>query len=158
MKIIEDTRQQAGQHEIKKAYFQTHNIKVHRCKLPVGDYALFPTVSIDTKKNMQEIAANIGGSEHVRFREECKLAKEFDCQLIILVENTEHIRSIEDVEHWKNPRLKKYPRAINGERLAKAMRTMSERYGVQFLFCDPADSGSIIERILINEHSTIHKD
>lgn len=156
LRIIEDSRQQIGQHEHKNNYFSHKNIKVCRCKLPVGDYALFPTVSIDTKKNMAEIAANIGGAEHVRFREECKLAKEFGCKLIILVENTEHIRSIEDVATWKNPRARYDKRSITGARLSKAMKTMSERYDVEFMFCDPADAGSIIEGILTDERN-IHE-
>lgn len=156
LRIIEDTRQQIGQHDIKAKYFDDVGVMVHRCKLPVGDYALFPTVSVDTKKNMAEIAANIGGKEHGRFREECKLAKAFGCRLIILVENEDGIRSIDDVTRWVNPRLKRDRRSITGERLAKAMRTMSDRYGVQFMFCHPIEAGAIIERILTN--ATIHED
>lgn len=146
--VVEDSRQKPGQHDIKAEYFANNNVMVHRCKLPVGDYALFPTVSVDTKKNIEEIAANIGGKEHARFREECKLAKAYGCKLIILVENTEGVRSIEDVGRWINPRAKFDKRSITGQRLAKAMQTMTERYGVQFMFCHPFESGAIIEKIL----------
>lgn len=142
MFIIEDTRNKVGEHVAKNEYFSNNGVLVHRCKLPVGDYALFPTVSIDTKKNIEEVAGNIGGKEHARFREECKLAQAFGCRLIILVENDNGVKNIDDLAGWVNPRIKYDSRSITGERLAKAMRTMSERYGVQFMFAPPPNRGS----------------
>jgi len=99
---------------------------------------------------MAEIAQNIGGStaEHNRFREECKLAQEYGCKLVFLIENEEGIRSIEDVGAWKNPRRFVSPKAIDGVRLSKAMATMQERYGCEFRFCSPEDAGRIIVEIL----------
>ena len=85
--IIEDTRQKPGKHDLKQQYFQSHGVKVIRSKLPFGDYALPPSVSIDTKQDMEEIAMNICGKEHRRFISECKAAKAAGCQLVILVEN-----------------------------------------------------------------------
>lgn len=158
MNIIEDTRQQEGKHELKNDYFKCSSIKVVRCKLPVGDYALFPKVSIDTKKDMDEIAANISGAQHVRFREECKLAQSMGCKLIILVENMLGIKSIEDVERWENPRRLRNPKSIDGARLRKAMNTMNERYGVEFMFCEPSEAGQIIERILSGYEETERAD
>ena len=61
MYLVEDTRQQSGKHDLKHSYFTSHNIGVVRSKLPFGDYAPVPPVSIDTKANMDEIAANICG-------------------------------------------------------------------------------------------------
>jgi hypothetical protein len=37
---------------------------------------------------------------------------------------------------------------VQGPRLQKAMETISERYGVTFLFCDPSEAGATIERII----------
>ena len=37
---------------------------------------------------------------------------------------------------------------IPGDQLAKAMLIMQERYGIQFRFCDPEDSGRIIKELL----------
>ena len=146
MYLQEDTRQQAGKHELKHSAWEAHGVHVVRCALPVGDYALFPPVSVDTKNSMAEIAQNIGGSEaeHKRFRNELILAQENGCHLYVLVENDEGIRTVEDVRSWVNPRLIYSPKAITGERLAKAMLTMQERYGVTFLFCAPEKAAATI--------------
>jgi len=150
MYIQEDTRQQAGKHDIKHAYFDDNKIGVVRCKLPFGDYAPVPPVSIDTKANIDEIAANICGKEHKRFINECKAARDAGCQLIILVENDVGISDLEEVHKWINPRVIYSPNCVQGPRLQKAMETISDRYGVQFLFCAPAESGKQITEILSN--------
>lgn len=146
--IIEDTRQQAGKHNIKHAYFDENDVGVVRCKLPFGDYAPVPPVSIDTKKDMEEIAGNICGSEHKRFIRECKAAKAAGCKLIILVENTLGITDLSQVHTWLNPRSCYSSKCVQGPRLQKAMETISERYGVTFWFCSPEDSAEIIVRTL----------
>ena len=154
MHIIEDSRQQAGKHELKHSWWTINGDSILRCKLPFGDYALPPAAAVDTKESMNEIAGNIGGSaqEHKRFREELKLAKEYGCRLYVLVENDDGIRCLEDVENWENPRLKYSRDAITGQRLFKAMRTMQERYGVTFLFCRPEESAQTINEILGGKH------
>lgn len=148
MTILEDTRQQVGKHLKKHEFFQAANIAVCRCKVPWGDYAPVPPVSIDTKASMDEIAGNIGGKEHSRFIRECKAAKAAGCKLIILVENTLGITDISQVHKWINPRAVYSPNCIQGPRLQKAMETISERYGVEFLFCAPEESGKIIMGVL----------
>lgn len=150
MVIIEDTRQQKGKHELKHGYFGNNGVSVLRSKLPFGDYALPPHLVIDTKENMSEIAGNMCGTtkEHVRFREECKLARDCGCKLIILIENLDGITCIEDVRSWINPRSEFSRTACTGERLAKSMFTMSNRYGVTFLFCRPEESAKIIMELL----------
>ena len=149
MVILEDTRQQADKHQIKHSCFASEGVELYRCKLPFGDYALWGSLlAIDTKANVEEIAQNIGGKEHARFREECKLAKHLGGRLIILVENEHGYKCIDDVERWVNPNIRKTARSIEGPRLAKAMRTMSERYGVQFMFCAPEEAGQIIIKLL----------
>ena len=150
MYLIEDTRNQIGKHEIKHAAFAAAGDKLLRCKLPVGDYALFPRIAVDTKADMQEIAQNIGGTkaEHNRFREELKLAREYGCQLIILVENEDGIEELAQVQYWDNPRRAFSERAIQGPQLMKAMQTMQERYGVIFLFCRPSEAAGTIKDLL----------
>lgn len=148
MTILEDTRQQAGKHEIKHNFFQASSVDVVRCKVPWGDYAPVPPVAVDTKANLDEIAANIGGREHKRFIDECKAARAAGCRLIILVENTMGITDISQVHTWVNPRAIYSPNCIQGPRLQKAMETISERYSVKFLFCSPEESGKIIMKIL----------
>ena len=157
MILIEDTRQQKGKHELKHQAFQEMGVELISNMLPFGDYALPPTVSVDTKRNMSEIANNIGGKreEHERFKRECIKAREAGCQLIILTENKDGIKCLSDVHKWINPDLVYRPKAITGERLEKAMRTMSERYGVRFEFCDPSESAVRIMELLDERESIL---
>jgi len=150
MYIQEDSRQQAGKHEIKHEAFKAGGHQLVRSKVLIGDYCRPPEVAIDTKANMAEIAQNIGGggAEHQRFINELKLAKQIGCELYVLIENEERINTIEDVRRWHNPRLEYSPKAITGERLAKAMHTIQERYGCTFMFCSPDESAEIIIDLL----------
>ena len=98
------------------------------------------------------------------FHRGLKRAENGDVRLYVLVENRDGIQSIDDLKKWKNPRLKmqkwitapsgtkrkvlKYPSAMSGETLAKACRTMEERYGVTFLFTTPEGAGPKILELL----------
>lgn len=148
MVIIEDTRQQTGKHDIKHSWFVSHGISLVRCKLPWGDYAIAPKITIDTKRDMDEIAGNICGKEHKRFINECKSARDAGCKLIILVENELGITDISQVCMWENPRSIYSDNCVQGARLQKAMITIQERYGVTFLFCSPEDSAQKITELL----------
>ena len=148
--LLEDSRQQKNKHVVKNDWWSAHGDRVCRCALPVGDYALFPTVAVDTKASMAEIAQNIGGSskEHARFRNELIKARSFGCKLYVLIENEDGIRNTQEVAYWENPRLAECPVAITGERLSKAMVTMERKYGVTFLFCKPTEAAETINRLL----------
>lgn len=148
MVIIEDTRQQAGKHTTKHTWFAEHDVELVRSKLPFGDYALVPSIAIDTKKDMDEIAANICGKAHTRFINECKAAKAAGCTLVFLIENTVGIEDISQVHKWINPRVIYSNQCVQGDRLQKAMETITERYGVRFLFCKPEESAQKITEIL----------
>ena len=153
MWIIEDTRQQEDKHNIKHKWFENNDISLIRCKLPFGDYANPPRVAVDTKKGLAEIANNICGakSEHQRFKRECVNARDAGCKLVFLIENDDGISDINQVHLWKNPRTPFNPNCVQGSRLEKAMKTMSERYGCIFLFCTYAETGKKIMEIL-NEY------
>ena len=157
MHIQEDSRQQAGKHDIKHAFFSGHGIGVVRCKLPFGDYAPVPPVSVDTKANMDEIAGNICGKEHKRFINECKAARDAGCKLIFLVENDLGISDISEVHTWINPRVVYSPKCVQGPQLQKAMETISERYGVRFEFCTPEEAGQKIVELINNEVFQVSK-
>ena len=193
MLIIEDKGQQVGKHEMKHRWFDCHEVEILQAPLPVGDYVLANDkvldviqrktrrnlelkkmdflgsykIAVDTKRDMQEIAGNICGRQHARFRDECILALNNGIRLYILVENEDEIRSLADVSDWQNPRLKRYedvrhmhsigrwqsialPKAkpTSGETLMKAMQTMREKYGVEFLFCRPEEAGKKIVELL----------
>lgn len=150
MYLIEDTRNKIGKHDVKHQSFSDLGVELYRSSLPFGDYALPPKISVDTKKDMNEIAGNICGSskEHQRFKRECINARDVGCKLYILIENKCGIQSINDVHTWVNPRCIFDPNCVQGERLEKAMKTMSERYGCKFVFCAPEQSAETILKIL----------
>ena len=65
------------------------------------------------------------------------------------------VRSVDDLFSWVNPRLfiwkggkQKYPAATKGAVLAKCCLTMSEKYGCEFQFCQPEESGARIIQLL----------
>lgn len=167
MTIIEDTRQQADKHKIENAQLEKLGVKLLRSKLPVGDYANIKNLSIviDSKKDLQECVGNICGKEHDRFRRECQLAQEHGIKLIILVEHGWGVKNLDDVSLWQNPRIDAFMRKVKsmqrkclptsgmrppttGQTLAKAMKTMQEKYGVEFQFCSRGDAGKKIVEIL----------
>ena len=146
--LIEDTRQQAKKHELKRAYFANHGINVIRSKLPVGDYALLTDLStiIDTKKDLQEVIGNVT-TGHKAFVSECEIAKQAGIRLIILIEQDD-ITCMNDVYQWYNPRLRFSSKATTGRTLGKIMHGMQVRHGVEWMFCKRAETGKRILELL----------
>jgi ribosome-associated protein len=123
--------------------------------------------SVDTKKDLQEIIGNVCGEQHERFRDECILAQNNGIKLYILVENADGVKSLDDLAAWENPRrrmakwvttpngerrrVRKYPNATKGSTLAKAMKTMQDKYGVIFCFCSPEDAGEAVFSLLTKQ-------
>lgn len=124
-------------------------VKTIVSKLYVGDYQNFdnPRVVIDRKKDLQELCGNVA-QQHDRFRRELLRAQEAGIRVIILCEHGGEIRSLDDVMAWQNPRLKKSPKALTGEKLFKILTTLRRRYGVSFEFCDKTETGRKIVRLL----------
>ena len=157
MFIVEDTRNKPGKHDIKSDYFKEKGIGVIRSKLAYGDYALMPERAVDTKQDIYELAYDID-SDHKRFKAELIGARDAGCKLYILVENEEGVDSLSTLNEWQEPmyhfEMRKTKsgnprtRRIEGSRLAKACKTMSERYGATFLFCATDHAGHFIERLL----------
>lgn len=193
MIVIEDKGQVEGRHNLKRLYFEQNSIYWLRLPLPVGDYILandkvLDVISrkqkrgtevkkmdflgtykacVDTKKDIQEIIGNICGRQHGRFRDECILAQNNGIKLIVLIENEDGVKSIDNLFCWSNPRIHRYnkiaymhnlgkwlsiplPKAkpTSGETLAKAMLTMEKKYGVEFQFCTPEEAGRKIIELL----------
>ena len=117
---------------------------------------------------------------HGFFHRGLKRAQNSGIRLIVLVDNAEGVKSIDDLFRWHNPRLdiwvnsnevigtwkngrpkykrvQKYPNAMNGERLAKACLTMQLKYGVEFQFCKPSEAGEWIISILLGGGSDAEK-
>lgn len=161
--LLCDTRQHAGKHRLKEAWWAQHGVATSTVKLDFGDYMVEGSaVSVDTKRNVAEVAQNINGKSHDRFKRECERARDAGYQLVILVENRQSYTCIKDVTKWTNDHCAHCPyryrkacaprdprgkclkhgtmKPIQGPRLAKAMSTMQERYGVRFEFCAPEEA------------------
>ena len=167
--ILCDTRQKNKCHVLKEEYFKSHGIVAQSCKLYCGDYTLpaDQSISVDTKANISEIESNII-HDHKRFVAECIRAADAGIKLIVLVENNCDIDNLEELAmFWVNPRLKmwkiitgKHKKGqmmnrkvskkppVDGAQLSKAMRTIQEKYGVEFMFCSPEEAGETIVRLL----------
>lgn len=133
--IVIDTRQQAGKHKHKEEVWTQLGVQTVRSKLIAGDYARLDnqTVSVDTKKDFVELAGNICGGQHERFRAECELARKCNIRLVVLIEETPPRG---DITLWQSPKTRsgKPFCHVKGAVLQKAMQTMTERYGVEFEF------------------------
>ena len=179
MILYEDSLQQHGKHDIKNSWWAAHGLTVVRCRfdgnheVPVsfGDYYRDGSnVVVDTKRDIDEIAKNINGRGHDRFKRECVRARDDGYRLIVLVENLDGVAALDELSTWINGHCSycyDYKRfgcnpndartkctkhgtrkPIQGPRLAKAMQTMGERYGVRFEFCTPQESAKRICELL----------
>lgn len=162
--IVQDSREKHGHHDNVLQGLHERGINVVRSKLYVGDYAKIYDMSvvIDVKQDLQEVYGNLIGQQHRRFTDECKRAQGNDIRLIILVEQA-GIKSIEDVKDWVNPREERYFRILEGkkfgkyrnvklpekppvssEQLMRTMKTVAERYGCEWMFCDKWETVNVM--------------
>lgn len=166
--IIRDTRDKKGKHDNVDGYLAEQGYDIVRSKLYVGDVSLLNDQStcIDLKQGLGEVEGNLI-QQHDRFRAECLRAQEHGIRLVVLVEE-DSISGLSDVAVWQNPRRAKWESVdrahsrgkllhvqqsgrppVTGAILAKAMKTMAEKYGVEWQFCSKADTGRAVEHILM---------
>lgn len=135
--------------------FKQNDVKFYCSKLYVGDY-LNPhnsTVVIDRKQNLSEICSNVASTskEHERFRAEIMRANDIGIKVIVLIEHGHGYKTLEDVKFWQNPRLRENPKATNGTKLYKILRTMCEKYDMEVVFCEKEETGRKIRELLNDE-------
>lgn len=158
MILLEDSRQQVGQHKNVEAYCKRMGITIVRQCLDVGDY-MFPDgkVSVDTKQDILELSHNVMSSDHRRFKAECIRASESGIQLVILIEE---IPPFGRLDMWEVPRFRSSGRfhrygdpmtLVDPAALRKACITMQEKYGVMFRFCSRRQSPARIIKYLKGE-------
>lgn len=161
--IYEDTRQKRGRHAIKHAWWAAHGVTVERRKLDTGDYwAEGSAFLVDTKKDVQELAGNVG-HDHDRFVRELDRATLDGKKLVILVEeHPEYEGSPQLVGGWVSRVCRRCGRCdptrdacrakrrkpMNGPQLAKILRALEERHGVRFMFCDRSETAQRVCEIL----------
>lgn len=167
MDIQIDTREK--QRAIRKILktFDDNGVKHFSSKLLVGDYMSLdnPRLIIDRKQNLQELCGNVC-QQHERFKAELIRAREHGIKIIILCEHGGEIRSMEDVYFWENPRRHQIrwktvdgkrvktvlsEKAVDGNQLYKSLRTIRDRYNVDFVFCQESETGRKIAEILSND-------
>ncbi len=146
MVIQVDTREQKYDHVTN--YLDSQGIKWVKSKCVVGDYVNLenPMVVVDRKKDLQEVAGNVC-QQHDRFVRELELAKELGFKLIILVEDPS-ITTLSNVCSWYNFRRRKNPKAISGRTLYKIMKTIQDKYGIEWEFCKKEKCGERIVELL----------
>lgn len=90
--IYEDTRQQEGKHAHIERWMRARGVDfAPRARaLPFGDYWSDngSNVAVDTKKDVQELAMDVG-RDHARFVRECDRARGAGYRLVVLVESSE---------------------------------------------------------------------
>ena len=152
MTIWVDSKEHA--HAIKPilAEFDRQGVQHFVSKLPQADYMSLdnPMLLID-RKRILELTRNVIPPDLSRFAAELERAKKYGQHIVVLCENDDGITCLNDVIHWKNPRLKQSPMAVSGERLFRILSTMQnnhEKYDVEFQFCDKKDTGKRIIEIL----------
>ena len=113
MNIQVDSREKARAITKIIEEFGKQEIKWYVSKLYVGDYVSLdnPRLVIDRKQSLIEVCGNMC-QQHKRFVNELKRAQDAGIQMVILVEHSPYIRSVDDVEKWKNPRTRGWEKKI----------------------------------------------
>lgn len=152
MRIVVDTREKPRAIVRIMKTFEEEGIEVVRRALPFGDYCDpdRPGIVIDRKQNLLEVAWNVV-QDRARFLREVERANRAGSRLIILVEHSNRIRTLDDVIRWNNPRLKVSPLAVDGPRLFRIMHAMGNKYGFEWVFCDKMHTGRRIIELLGGE-------
>lgn len=156
MVYIEDTRQQVGKHEAIARYMSENGHSMIRSKMLVGDYqrANDGSIVVDTKSGVLELMQDVF-KQHVRFRNELITAQTAGIKLFVLIEEELPNKRLSD---WSSPRFSYYG-ANRGRKvtyqspvkLRRALETLSDRYGVTFIFCAPDRAGEYVVRLLNGE-------
>ena len=167
MQIQVDTREHKAEWERIQKQFDDMGIKYFRSKMYVGDYQSLdnPRLVIDRKKNLQELCGNVC-QQHERFKAELIRALQQNIKIVILVEHGEDVKTLEDVWFWENPRKHEIrwrmvngkrvrtvqsEKAVDGSQLYRSLKTIKDRYNVDFVFCAKEQTGQKIGEILNND-------
>lgn len=164
--IIEDTRQQEGKHRNISQWMEGHGVefKPRAEALPFGDYiADGSNVAVDTKKDVQELAMDVG-RDHKRFVRECERARDAGYRLVILVEEHPEYNDRDKLYTWvsyacrrcrkcrpleSGSRCAKFRnKPMQGPTVAKIISRLETKYGVRFEFCRKADTARRICELL----------
>ena len=146
--IICDTRERKNKSILK--YFDENNIEYFVSKLPCGDYANPQNMKIvielkhSHNDGLGELVTNLCRSvNHQRFVNEINLSKKIGVEHFIILVASKDITSLDEVHLWKNKYGKVKPFVLE-----KIMKTLKEKYSVEFVFCKPDECGKKIVELL----------
>lgn len=112
-----------------------------KCTLPNGDVMDFSTIAvIERKMNIDELCLCFC-KERKRFNAEFERAKENDCRVYLLLENTT----------WENVIAGKYRSKYNPSALIASILAWIARYNIIPIMCKEESSGKLIKSILYRE-------
>ena len=168
MTIQIDTREHKAEVERIERQLDAMGVMHFRSKLYCGDYQSLDNgrLVIDRKKDLLELCGNVT-QQHERFRRELIRAQEAGIKVIVLCEHGNGINELLDVYFWENPRVTKrkwvmdngrpkqvpaYPNATTGIQLFKILTTIKQKYGCDFIFCNPECTGQTIVELLGGDH------
>lgn len=156
--IIQVDSREHGNKEILD-YFDLIKQKYVVSKMYTGDYCNLnnPTILIDIKKDVEEVIMNLT-QDHVRFRNEVIRANnDMNCKLVVLIREPT-IKKLDDIKnynvkcfgkYYKDKELRGKPRSkMDMNVLYKIMKTMQEKYNLEWQFCSRFDCGKKIIEIL----------
>lgn len=163
-----DTRQKEGKHLHIDRWLDEHGVAYFYKKLEFGDYQIEGSnVSIDTKKDIQELVMDVG-RDHERFVRECERARAAGFRLVVLVESSARYNDRVELARWVSdvcrrcrrcdPRFSarckaKRSRPMQGPTLVKILDAMERRHGVRFEFVSKAQCARRICELLGEEVS-----
>lgn len=139
-------------------YFNQVGQKYIVSKMYAGDYQDVNSVKvlIDKKDSLVELAGNLCRTlEHERLKREIAKACDIGCERFIFLIASSKIASVDKVHEWQVPKRKDgslYTK-VRPDILETIMKTMEEKYGVEFMFCKKVDMGKEIVRLLENERN-----
>ena len=146
--VIVDTREHAVAIVRIIDEFRRQGVEFVRKKLDFADYSVPGNpVVIDRKQSLSEVASNVT-TDRKRFIREIERCNRAGCHMILLVEHGNSIRTLDDVAHWRNPRLNVSPLVVSGERLYRIMKAFEHYYGVEWVFCNKQSTGKKIIELL----------
>ena len=146
--IICDTREKGNKKILE--YFEKVGQDYIVSKLPCGDYANPQNMKIiielkhSHNDGLGELVTNLCRSvNHQRFINEINLSKKIRVEHFIILVASKDITSLDEVHLWKNKYGKVKPFVLE-----KIMKTLKEKYGIEFVFCKPDECGKKIIELL----------
>lgn len=164
--IIEDSRQKDGKHRHIESWMRAHGVEFEprASALDFGDYIREGSnISVDTKKDVQEVVCDIG-RDHARFVRELERARAAGWRLVVLVEQHPEYNDREKLADWVPYQCKRCGRCddpstatrcsryrfkpMQGTTVARTLKTLERKHGCVFEFCRKQDTARRICEIL----------